>query len=191
MWSTRAGRQGGVQTGGFPIWTCPSFLSFLGLSRFFRDFPDFFRDVPDWSFSSFLVKSTYEEQSRKGPRHNPDLSRKVYIRALQNPGHWKGGICIKMSKINRQNFENFANPLCDAQNAIPAILLCATLVQFAAIVRSAPLANAPFLKFLIKDSETPTGVLKPHCFSEGLWKKMCISTGELDCRKGEPNKWEL
>ena len=44
---------GGVSnSGGFPIWTCPSFLLFcpfsslLGLSRFFRDFPDLLGDGP-------------------------------------------------------------------------------------------------------------------------------------------------
>ena len=57
------------------------FLSFLGLSRFFRDFPDLLGDGPGIfpirPFSlSRPIKSTYEEQSRKGPRHNLDLSRK-------------------------------------------------------------------------------------------------------------------
>ena len=42
--------QGGFQMGGFPdldlsFLFCP-FLSFLGLSRFFRDFPDLLRDGP-------------------------------------------------------------------------------------------------------------------------------------------------
>ena len=56
------GRQtGGFQTGGFPdldlsFLFCP-FLSFLGLSRFFRDFPRFTRgwsgDFPDSSLLSF------------------------------------------------------------------------------------------------------------------------------------------
>ena len=64
---------GGFQTGGFPdldlsFLFCPS-LSFLGLSRFFRDFPDLLGDP---------IKSTYEEQSRKGPRHNLDLSRRKW-----------------------------------------------------------------------------------------------------------------
>ena len=80
---------GGFKRGGFPIWTCPSFffvlfssfLSFLGLSRFFWDFPDLLGDGPGiFLISPFPlsrpIKSTYEEQSRKGPRHNLDLSRK-------------------------------------------------------------------------------------------------------------------
>ena len=74
---------GGVSNGGgggFPIWTCP-FLSFLGLSRFFRDLPDLLGDGPGiFPICPFPlsrpVKSTYEEQSRNGPRHNLDLSRK-------------------------------------------------------------------------------------------------------------------
>ena len=59
--SQRAGRRGS-----FPIWTCPSFLVlfcpllfFLGLSRFFREFPDFFSDFPDWSFSSLSTNKFY------------------------------------------------------------------------------------------------------------------------------------
>ena len=63
---------GGVSRSGLVL----PFLSFLGLSRFFRDFPDLF---PDSSlFSSRPLKSSYEEQSRKGPRHNLDLSRKKW-----------------------------------------------------------------------------------------------------------------
>ena len=58
-----------LKQGGFPIWTCPSFFVL------FRDFPDFFSGIfpicPFPLFRSF--KSTYEEQSPKGPRHNPDL----------------------------------------------------------------------------------------------------------------------
>ena len=77
---------GGVSNGGFPdldlsFLFCP-FLSFLGLSRFFRDFPDLLGDGPGiFPICPFPlsrpIKSTYEEQSRKGPRHNLDLSRKV------------------------------------------------------------------------------------------------------------------
>ena len=60
-----------------------SFLSFLGLSRFFRDFSGIFPICSGMvrGFSRFVLllsrpfKSTYEEQSRKGPRHNLDLSR--------------------------------------------------------------------------------------------------------------------
>ena len=84
---------GGVSNGGVSrsgLVTCPScfvlfcpFLSFLGLSRFFRDFPNLSRD----SSGIFLIcpfplsrptNSAYEEQSRKGPRHNLDLSRKMW-----------------------------------------------------------------------------------------------------------------
>ena len=78
-----AAKRGCFKRGGCPIWTCPSFLSFLVLSRFFRDFPDLLGDGPGifpirpLSFSR-PIKSTYEEQSRKGPRHNLDLSRKKW-----------------------------------------------------------------------------------------------------------------
>ena len=61
----------------------PPFLSFfvLGLSRFVQDFPDSLGDGPGNIFLirpfslSRPIKSTYEEQSRKGPRHNLDISR--------------------------------------------------------------------------------------------------------------------
>ena len=80
------GRQtGGFQTGGFPdldlsFLFCP-FLSLLGLSRFFWDFPDLSGDssgiFPICPFPlSRPINSASEEQSRKGPRHNLDLSRK-------------------------------------------------------------------------------------------------------------------
>ena len=85
---------GGFQTGGFPdldlsFLFCP-FSSFLGLSRFFWDFPDFLGDGPGiFPICPFPlsrpIKSTYEEQSRKGPRHNLDLSRKKW----ETPGFGK------------------------------------------------------------------------------------------------------
>ena len=59
------------------------FLSFLGLSQSFRDFPDLLGDGPGiFPIGPFPlarpINSTYEEQSRKGPRHNLDLSRKKW-----------------------------------------------------------------------------------------------------------------
>ena len=104
------GRQtGGFQTGGFPdldlsLLFCP-FLSFLGLSRFFRVFPDLLGDGPGiFPIRPFPlsrpIKSTYEEQSRKGPRHNLDLSRKKW----ETPGFGNppglaslGKICVPSS----------------------------------------------------------------------------------------------
>ena len=79
------GGGGGFKRGGFPIWTCPSFLVLfcfvLGLSQFLWDFPDLFGDSPGiFPICPFPlsrpINSTYEEQSRKGPRHNLDLSQK-------------------------------------------------------------------------------------------------------------------
>ena len=68
---------GGVSRSGLVL----PFLSFLGLSRFFWDFPDLRGNgsgiFPICPFPlSRPIKSSYEEQSRKGPRHNLDLSRK-------------------------------------------------------------------------------------------------------------------
>ena len=70
---------GGVSRSGLVL----PFLSFFVLSRFFRDFPDLIGDGPGIfpirPFSlSRPIKSTYEEQSRQGPRHNLDLSRKKW-----------------------------------------------------------------------------------------------------------------
>ena len=82
--SIKGAKRGGCKRGGFPIWTCPGIFcpfEISGLSRFFRDFPDLLGDGPGIflirPFSlSRPIKGTYEEQSRKGPRHNLDLSRK-------------------------------------------------------------------------------------------------------------------
>ena len=73
---SRAAKGGGFQTGGVPdldlsFLVCP-FLSFLGLPRFFWDFPDLLGDGPGIFLIRPLplsrpIKSTYEEQSRKGP----------------------------------------------------------------------------------------------------------------------------
>ena len=57
------------------------FLFFLGLSRLFQDFPDLLGDSPGiFPICPFPlsrpINSAHEEQSRKGPRHNLDLSRK-------------------------------------------------------------------------------------------------------------------
>ena len=70
---------GGVSRSGLVL----PFLSFLGLSRSVWDFPELLGDGPGIfpirPFSlSRPIKSTYEEQSRKGPRHNLDLSRKKW-----------------------------------------------------------------------------------------------------------------
>ncbi len=84
--------------------TCPPLalpldMSVLGLSRFFPDFPDLLGDGPG-TFPicpfplSRPIKSTYEEQSRKGPRHNLDLSRKKWeTPGFGNPpGPLNGGV---------------------------------------------------------------------------------------------------
>ena len=89
------GRQTGeFQTGGFPDLDL-SFLfwSFLGLSRFFRDFPDLLGDGPGIfpirPFSlSLPIKSTYAEQSRKGLRHN-DCQSGPFPKKVRNPPVWK------------------------------------------------------------------------------------------------------
>ena len=80
---SRTAKWGGFKRGGFPIWTCPSFFVLLGLSRFFWDFPDLPGECPKiFPICPFplsrSINSAYEEQSRKGPRHNLDLSRKKW-----------------------------------------------------------------------------------------------------------------
>ena len=67
--SSRAGRRGRFKRGGFPIWTCPSFvvlfLSILGLSRFFRDFTDLFSGIS--RFVLFLFLGLLTAPTRNSP----------------------------------------------------------------------------------------------------------------------------
>ena len=71
---------GGVSRSGLVL----PFLSFLGLSRFFWDFPDLLGDGPGifpicpFPLSLGLLRAPTRSQSRKGPRHNLDLSRKKW-----------------------------------------------------------------------------------------------------------------
>ena len=75
---------GGVSNRGVPrSGLVLPFLSFFVFSRFFWEFPDLRGDGPGiFPICPFPlsqpIKSTYEEQSRKGPRHNLDLSRKKW-----------------------------------------------------------------------------------------------------------------
>ena len=76
---SRATKRGDFKRGGFPIWTCPSFfVLFCPFSRFFRDFPNLFGDssgiFPICPFPLSRPNSSHDEQSRKGLRHNLDLS---------------------------------------------------------------------------------------------------------------------
>ena len=85
---SRAAKRGCFKRGGFPIWTCLSFFvlfcPFLSFWGFPGDFPDLLGDGPGiFPICPFPlsrpIKSTYvEEQSRKGPRHNLDLSWKKW-----------------------------------------------------------------------------------------------------------------
>ena len=68
-------KRGGASRSGL----CP-FSSFLGLSRFFRDFRGTFPIGPflEKKFPlSRPARSTCKEHSRKGPRHEQDLSKKA------------------------------------------------------------------------------------------------------------------
>ena len=71
---------GGVSRSGFVL---PFFVLFCPFLSFPGDFPDLRGDGPGIFLIcpfplSQPIKSTYEEQSRKGPRHNLDLSRKKW-----------------------------------------------------------------------------------------------------------------
>ena len=82
-YQSRAGRQdgfcqiGGTSRCGLVYPNCP-LLSVLGLSRlFFQKCPDFEGICLISPFPlSLPIKSTYKDHSRKGLRHNQDLSRK-------------------------------------------------------------------------------------------------------------------
>ena len=73
---SRAATRGVFQTGGFPDLDLSFlFCPFLSFWDFPGDFPDLLRDGPGiFPICPFPlsrpIKSTYEEQSRKGPRHN-------------------------------------------------------------------------------------------------------------------------
>ena len=87
------------QTGGFPDLDLSFlFCPFLSFWDFPGDFPDLLGEGPGiFPICPFPlsrpIKSTYEEQSRKGPRHNLDLSRKKW----ETPGFGKhpGLACLK------------------------------------------------------------------------------------------------
>ena len=64
-------------------------------------------------------------------------------------GHWKRGICIKLSEIDFQICDNFAHPSSDVRNEVPTILRNFG-AQFATDLRNAPVANAPFSGCLTK-----------------------------------------
>ena len=84
--TSRAANRGGVSNGGVSrSGLVLPFVSLFVLGTFpiFRDFPDLLGDGPGIfpirPFSlSRPIKSTYEEQSRKCPRHDLDLSRKKW-----------------------------------------------------------------------------------------------------------------
>ena len=93
---SRAAKQGGFKRGGFPIWACPSFLSFalFGTFPIFSGFSDLSGDssriFPIYPFPLSrpinITAPGSEEQSRKGLRHNLDLSRKKWeTPGLENP----------------------------------------------------------------------------------------------------------
>ena len=84
---SRAAKWGGFKRGG--VSRSGLLLPFLSFFGPFWDFPDLSGNFPICSemvrgFSRFVpclvlgLKSTYEEQSRKGPQHNPGLSRKKW-----------------------------------------------------------------------------------------------------------------
>ena len=69
-----------------PVSFFGTFPIVLGFSRFARGWSG---DFPGYPFPlSRPIKSTYEEQSRKGPRHNLDLSRKKW----EHPGFGNPGL---------------------------------------------------------------------------------------------------
>ena len=91
---------GGVSRSGLVL----PFLSFLGLSRFFRDFPSLYGDSS--GISRFVplrlsrpVNSTYEEQSREGPTQSRPFPKKV-----GNPPVWKPpGLASLKIRISTRN----------------------------------------------------------------------------------------
>ena len=103
------GSNGGVSRSGLVL-PFVSFSSFLGLSRFFRDFPDLPGDGPGiFPICPFPlsrpIHSTYEEQSGKRTQQNPDLSRKKWeTPRFGNPPGLETRLVWKPPSVARQEY---------------------------------------------------------------------------------------
>ena len=80
---------GGSNRGGIPDLDLSFLLSFFfGTPPIFRDIPGLSGFFLGWSFPfSWPIRSTCKKHSRKGPRHNQDLSRKRWKRPPQFGTH--------------------------------------------------------------------------------------------------------
>ena len=88
---SRAAKRGGFKRVGFPIWTCPSFfvlfLSFLGLSRFIRDFPDLRGDGPGiFPICPFLFLGLLRAPTRNSPERVRDTIWTFPEKSGKHPG---------------------------------------------------------------------------------------------------------
>ena len=86
------------------------------------------------------------------PQTSPDSRRRLNLKNSRR-GHWKRGICIKLSEMDfpiRDKFTTILRTLpLMYETKYPAILRKFG-AQFATNLRNAPLANAPFSGFLIQ-----------------------------------------
>ena len=89
--ASRAAKRGGFQTGGFPIWTCPSFFV---LFCPFWDFPNFCGVFPICSgmvrgfsrFVLFLFLSLLRAPTRNSPERVRDTIRTIPEKSGKHPG---------------------------------------------------------------------------------------------------------
>ena len=89
---SRAAKQGRFKRGGYPIWACPSFsvflLSFLGLSRFFLDFPNCSGNLQGFSrFVPFLFLGLLRAPTRNSPERVRDTIW-TFPKKVGNPPVW-------------------------------------------------------------------------------------------------------
>ena len=96
---SRAAKRGGVQTGGFPdldlSFLCCPFLSFLGLSRFFWDFPDLLGMVQGFSpFVPFLFLGLLRAPTRNSPERVRDTIWTFPEKRCETPGLDTPGLAL-------------------------------------------------------------------------------------------------
>ena len=116
LWRThdsRAAKRGRCKRGGFPdldlsFLFCP-FLSFLGLSRFFRDFPDLLGESPGIfpDSSLFLFLGLLRAPTRNSPERVRDTIW-TFPEKVGNPPVWKppGLASLKQYSVSRRGGRN-------------------------------------------------------------------------------------
>ena len=101
MTSSRAAKRGGFKRGGFPIWTCPSFLSFFVPFGTFPIFPGFSRFAPGMvrGFVLFLFLGLLRAPTRNSPERVRDTIWTFPERSVGNTRVWKPPGLASLNKL--------------------------------------------------------------------------------------------